>query len=203
MPSKYKIFFIENTKTSGQWLRRYSVDSGGACPLMPGKYSYHDIMLRIEDSPDPSSAGDDRWPRTDPRWPKNCKCGFQFRDEDNWQLFRLTLYRAADGRLLTIHSNPDCIPAPPGAAWYMDDWPEWEHRKKGPDGHSIMIMTPAGSWSPDEPSWGPGGAGAGWTRTGTVPDTLDVKPSIRIGDPTRYHGHVNVGYLEACGDSPT
>lgn len=205
MSSRYKLFLLELLPVYGRWLRRYtgSHSAAGGCPLMTGAYSYHDNEVRIEDAvPPPGWACGDSHPHDDPRWPTTCECGFIFRPQDEWQLFWNPLYKGPDGQIYTTHSNPKFMPAPPGAIWYMDDWPTWDKRKVI-DGHSIMIMTPAGPWSPDEPSWDHGTPGPGWSRTGKVPDTLDVKPSIRIGDPTRYHGFVNNGWLEACGDSPT
>lgn len=110
------------------------------------------------------------------------------------------LYRAGDGR------EWNALP-PPGAMWYVD---YLAPHSKGPDGRSLMVMTPGGAWCVDAQASnctmkhdiGPyGSAHRCWIRHGPPPDvTVDKKGhtckagkgSIKM---TGYHGYLRNGYL--------
>jgi hypothetical protein len=153
------------------------------CPTDP--HGYHQLFTWIEDgdvqlTPEGYIAHVD-WPKDDPRWPKHCPCGYQFRPEDNHQFWQQPIYRAVDGRECTLRD------APPGAMWYAD----WFHLK-GPDGRTLTVQTPAGEWCID--GYATGG-GRPWTRTGTPP-LVTVTPSINFVG--RYHGWLKDGVLTEC-----
>lgn len=132
---------------------------------------------------------DESVPHKDPRWPKTCKnCGQKFKAKHVWQVFTHHLYKTPDGKLVTIHPNPQSpeLTCPPGAMlwvdWVPDDW-------CGPEGKgSLSVMTPGGIWHIDAPATG----GGRWTRTGEPPN-VTATPSILIG--TAYHGFLTGGVL--------
>lgn len=80
---------------------------------------------------------------TDPRWPKQCKCGYVFTEDDNWQVFTDRIYVGPDGVEYSIRNPPS------GALWWaewLEDMPKWW---KGPDGRVLMAKTPGGEWCID------------------------------------------------------
>ena len=114
----HKCFLIERTERVRLSLRRYTPSAEGKdrCPRHPGHYSYHDAMLPgIAVVPDAEEFNLYRPPQDDPRWPRACACGYQFAEEDVWQLFNETVWKRADnGEETTIRD------AAPGALWYAD-----------------------------------------------------------------------------------
>ena len=143
----FKVFLIEPTDQARYFLRRYSSRNGAPpCPSNPGKYSYHDTMVRIEDGPDSRVISDDH-SHSDPRWPTQCDCGYIYQDSDQWQLFHRTIYKHhTTGELMTIED------APVGACW--NAW--WEidrgisyRTNQGADGRSLVVKTPGGEWNID------------------------------------------------------
>lgn len=125
-------------------------------------------------------------PRNDQRWPTKCSsCEYLFEDGDTWQTFQERLYQRTDtGALCTLRS------APVGAMWDASWYPE-----KGPDGRSLVVMTPAGEWMVDAPST----SGRPWQRTGEVPK-VTAQPSILINNRggQGYHGWLTDGFLVEC-----
>ncbi|HZF19523.1 MAG TPA: hypothetical protein VE008_07430 [Burkholderiales bacterium] len=134
----------------------------------------------------------DTIPKSDPRWPAQCACGYTFAESDAWQCNPSTLYRRADtGELMLLGR------APVGAMWNAD----WMADGGGPwrvvDGICLCVRTPGGEWCVDGPAWSDGKMQAerGWTRSGAVPD-VTANPSILI--PGKYHGFLRAGWLEEC-----
>lgn len=156
-------------KRSRQWLRRYSAGYGG------GDYTcasgWHEARSRIEDAPTiVSEEGYSRAPEAaafdgDDRWPAYCAngCGYEFRPEDNWQVFTKRVYVRPDtGEEMTIED------APPGAMWDA-----WWYPWKGPDGLSLNVVCPNGqSWSVDHRA-----------SNCTMPDDNVHRCWVRHGDP--------------------
>lgn len=183
-------FWIEPCETVEISLRRYSQkDRGGPCP---GRLGYHNASIVLETAapraPD-KLYGEHRPPteeeRWDPRWPRLCACGYEFRPDDEWQRNVTRNYRRADtGAVFTIAD------APAGAMWDATWWPE-----KTPDGMTLVVRLPDGQdWMIDgEASNGTPGQ-PGWSRTG-VPPKITARPSIAT---SKYHGFLTDGVLVSC-----
>lgn len=180
-------FWLEPTDRAEVGLRRFSNVSGTPCPLMPGKFSYHQAMLILGDAPLLSYPGRDAipsarrghyyelpggafgvpdfaWPpRDDPRWPAACTCGREFAPEDAYQDWHEALYRRADnGETVTLRDAPD------GAMWDAYWMP-----RKGPDGRSLMVKCPGGGeWNIDSRA-----------SNCTMPDDSEHRCWVRHGEP--------------------
>jgi hypothetical protein len=185
-------FMAEPTGNVRRFLRRYSLRNGtftsDVCQKMPGKYSYHNAQNFLDEVPDKNDPSGNLWPHDDPRWPKQCGCGYEFMDEDDWQLFQDHVYYRKDtGARFALRD------AEPGTMWNA----EWFIRNgtglMGPDGLSLVVKTPEGDWHID----GPSDTGGCWTRTG-VPPKITARPSIGIGKPFRYHAFLTDGVLVDC-----
>ena len=205
--SEVRCFLLAPTKLGVRSLRRYRSpssprDTADSCEA--SGLGYHNASavisrrVRLRVSKD-GSYGDQgrKIPRTDPRWPKKCPCGYRFKAKDEWQHCMNMLYRRADnGGLVTLRD------APPGAMWNAD-WMVSSRKPDqpyvGPDGRSLCVRTPGGDWMTDGPSYPRGGGESqfpAWTRTGEPPN-ITVQPSISVGDPERYHGFLTAGVLRS------
>ncbi|MEP7336864.1 MAG: hypothetical protein ABI977_03905 [Acidobacteriota bacterium] len=166
-----KCFFIEPVNKLQRHLRRYA--SGSTCP---GPWSYHNISVpfdvieydKFTDEgcyPADSRGGP---PKSDPRWPARCSCGYEFTEKDEFQFFNERVYRRADtSEEMTLRG------VTPGAMWY-GDWmlTEGSNLYRGPDGHSLMVKLPNGNeWHID-----------GMASNCTMPDDSDHKCWVRHGD---------------------
>lgn len=195
-----KIFFCEPSGNVRRSLRRYA---NGPC--VGGQYSYHDASVMLDETQDKKSASGDLWPHDDPRWPKKCAhCGYQFKDDDNWQLFHDALYRRIDtGEILPWKEMP--VGAVRELTW-LHDRDEWV----GPDGRSLACKTPGGEWYIDSRA-----------KNCTLPDDKVHKCWVRHGKPEdgtlhvdkngvtcaagagsimagNYHGFLHHGHLTEC-----
>lgn len=179
-----KCFMFEPTERGQESLRRYSGIAGdpeaGKCPL---PYGYHNAVRVLGEVPFARETlagyGTDDVDRADERFPMRCECGYSFKSEDNWQRNVHRLYQRADtGALCTLRE------APVGAMYFADWHPHW----KGPDGRTLVVITPAGEWVIDAPSTD----GKPWTRTGEPP-AVTAHPSIHFVG--RYHGWLRNGLL--------
>lgn len=181
-------FFLRPSAFAQESLRRYSSSNDFAiCPIT----GYHNCSVEIDvvpyelsdfDGGPGSGIGHD-----DPRWPIACACGYQFKPEDQWQHQLIRLYWRSDH--LSLRTT---LQQAPVGSMYYGDWYPW----KGPDGHCLVVVTPAGPWIIDAPSSnGDGTKGSPWTRTGEVPK-VTANPSIHF--PGQYHGFLRDGRLESC-----
>lgn len=194
-------FLLESTGQAWRSLRRYG---NGKCASADG---YHHAqtyigIFPIERAPDGMTLSPKNPPQEDPRWPASCAaCSYEFRQEDYCQVFDDPIYRAANG---TQHSvrNP-----PVGALWFVD---YMGRNFQGPDGRTLMAMTPGGVWCIDSQASnctnptdrGPyGQAHRCWIRHGTAPKiTVDKKGhtckagagSIKMPN---YHGFLRDGFF--------
>ena len=149
------VFWLTPTNRVRVSLRRYSAGDAVTCPKMPGKYSYHNASVDIGTAAPKWTREKEgrrfrryltsprKKPRTDPRWPKRCACGYRFKATDQWQTNGDLLYSGApDGKLYTLRD------APAGAmwdAWWLNDMEMFT----GPDGLALMVRTPGGDWNVD------------------------------------------------------
>lgn len=151
----------------GDWGSHNAVADGGEEPAVLDEHGY--ILNGTRDIP---SADD-------PRWPRQCACGYAFRPDDQSQKWVESLYRRLDtGELVTLRE------APPGAMWDAT----WMPGGRGPDGRSLCVKLPDGrEWWVD----GPSANGPGWERRGEPP-TISASPSIATPG---YHGWLVDGVL--------
>jgi hypothetical protein len=193
MKSKIKCFWLEPTPHASVSLRRYK-GHGKEGPCPKSGLSYHNVSVIVVpqmDRPlkkrfDEGDLDHEDYPRTDPRWPKTCPCGYEFQEDDSWQINTQRLYGNPEmNGLITIED------AVVGAMWDA-----WWYDHSGLDDKCIVVRTPGGDWIIDYPI-----DGKGWTRTGTPPE-LTVRPSIGIGGEPgkgwKYHGFLTDGYLVEC-----
>lgn len=157
---------------------------------------YHNAEVILERGPEsnyPTYNGDwgDKSPHADPRWPTQCKCGYVFQEEDEWQARTSDLYVRSDNGEYTTDEQV------PAGAMRHEYWHKGKHWRLGADGIMLSVKLPNGSWwCVDGPACKDGEfLEGGWTRTGTVPDTVTAMPSI---DAPGYHGWLQNGYLRRC-----
>jgi hypothetical protein len=155
-----KCFFLEPSTTVRRSLRRYAsdwdYDGSPAVNRLPCPAGYQheaEAFLDMLEVPVPiGTETDERMTSGDiflhdyPSWPRSCACGFEFREEDGWQLSVNRLYRRVDtGEEARLHEFG------PGAMWYAD-WmlQEGSDAWRGPDGHSLVVRLPDGhDWNVD------------------------------------------------------
>lgn len=196
---RVKCFMLEPTEKIDRKLRRYSRDNTpDCCPTNPGQYSYHNASVPLDVA---TKDEDTQWPHDDPRWPKMCKCGYEFKDSDNWQLFTETVWRRTDtGEETTLRNAP-------GGAMYFADWYEGMKWACGPDGKSLCVVLPNGrTWMIDSrannctlPN---DNEHKCWVRHGTPPEITVDKAGLTCGAGAGsilsgdYHGFLRNGFLE-------
>lgn len=212
-------FMIHPTERCYRWLRRYvASQSDNRCPAMEGEGSYHQNLVRIEDGDvkvendgnHEGIYGGERkiystapptWPRTDERWPRACRCGYEFQEADPRQLFWQVIYRDDAGDEYTLHTvlgnEGGIVSAPAGAMWYADWWPI--KPGESPDGRALVVRCPrwpdgrgTSDWMPDGPSLS--NPAPAWKRTG-VPPNVTATPSIFVSPPSGFHGWLKDGVL--------
>lgn len=136
-----KTFLIEETGKFYMALRRYkSSDRDNECPV----HGYHTVQKPLEimgTHEKGTSIGcemDDYYRDIyKNQFPTHCDCGYAFREEDTYQIFREGQYVDHQGNFYTLQN------APAGAiwdAWWFKDVAEW----RGPDGNSYICRLPNG-----------------------------------------------------------
>ncbi|HEX8184412.1 MAG TPA: hypothetical protein VF747_06665 [Blastocatellia bacterium] len=191
-----KCFYLEPANKVRRSLRRF--ESGSKCPLPQG---YHDASIVLDEVPIERDergyiSNTTEWPHDDTRWPSHCACGYEFKSEDQHQLFLEELYKRSDtGEQCTLRE------AGPGAMW--DAW--WmAEAYKGPDGRCLVVNCPNGfSWMIDDRASNctmpADNTHKCWIRHGEPPNiTVDKNGvtcnagagSIQAGD---YHGFLRDG----------
>jgi hypothetical protein len=207
-----------------RYLRRYRQRDGSPCSAMPGEFSYHNADSPVIDVIDDPQNAEGVWtmerrelalfPRTDPRWPKTCTCGYVFTEEDEWQVGIEHIYVDDQGGEHTLHDNT------PGMMWECDwyfdpkremgEIPERLARaRQGKDMLSaryfeqhatkrapLVCVLPSGEqWCVDAKA----NNGPGWTCAGEPPNLI-CTPSIQSA---RWHGWLGSngaqpGELKSC-----
>lgn len=187
--------WVEPTGKAVRTLRRYQRGED-PCSANPG-YDYHqaavelgdhfDVVWRYYDDAARAVATIDNADYAgDPLWPTHCACGYEFADEDHWQVVQEPTYAAEDGRLAWTSPAHGRKPTP-GAMF--DTF--WRADLRKEDGLAISVVCPDGSvWCVDDRA----SSGGHWQRTGTPP-AITVTPSILT--PT-YHGFLTNGVFNAC-----
>lgn len=186
-------FWVEPNGKALRTLRRYR-RGDDQCEQNPS--GYHNAVVEIGDDFDVLWASGDDGARYvaaidasdyagDERWPTHCVCGYEFTEDDHWQVHQEPIYAAADGRRAWTSPAHERRPTP-GAMF--DTF--WRPELRKEDGLAISVVCPNGEvWCIDEQAR----SGGFWTRQGTPPN-LSVTPSIVAGD---YHGFLTNGVLSA------
>jgi hypothetical protein len=192
--SRIQCFLVTPTDRVERQLRRF-VFSRNVATSCPGRFGYHnghapftegkcvwDAVAEVYRFPDDA----DTPPHDDPRWPAKCdECSYQFREADEWQLYREVIFVRPDtGETMTLRN------CPPGAVWDAVWYPD-----KGPDGRSLCVALPPNGGDDHWHIDGFSQSGGKWSRTGTGAN-LTVTPSILT---PRYHGFLTGGFLVECG----
>jgi hypothetical protein len=186
----WKMFLIEPTNFCRRTLRRF-YNSSEKGPVT-GEH-FHDGDVIIDDQFDAGAGGHGRATlgeeyRSDPRWPKSCRCGYAFDDRDHWQMNETRLWKGSpDGKLYPLRETP------PGATWAADWYPEEgpNGQFSGPDGKAWCVMLPAGmEWIIY--GFASGNPKSKWDVQG-VPPQITVNPSIL--QTGFYHGFIRGGVI--------
>ena len=181
-----RCFLLEPTGRAERELRRHARSGGASCPATG--FPYHHAARQIEDgavvlTPQGLTVVEGEWPHEDTRWPRRCACGYVFRPEDEWQLYATRLWRDPP-------TGEECPlrDAPVGAMWFAD----WTG-PKGPDGHALAVMTPAGPWLVERPT----ADGIFYVRAGEPPE-VTVDQLVVVHGPVPYHGWLRDGEMTAA-----
>lgn len=156
-------FLVVPKNEARVFLRRYDGEStwdpvaqrssyARPCPLVHG---YHeasvdlDVRPHTKDNPDGTcnfELDSAEFPHEDPRWPKACPCGYEFRAEDEWQAGHRDLYVRIDGQP-GVYTLRDQVP---GMMW---DAPWMGEYARGVDGRCLVVVLPNGhEWMIDGPA---------------------------------------------------
>lgn len=203
--ARYQCYWVEPTLTAKVFLRRFR--TGSKCS---GPMSYHNAMVQIEDRPVEEYVNypgvyrlkDTNMPGREAPWPTKCEgCDYVFDILDTWQVFERQYYRRPDtGATFTLEE------AEPGAMWDAKWWRDHHGRGPGPDGLSLHVKLPDGSyWFID----GPAGNCTMhdvkhncWVREGTPPKLTVLGGANICGVgagsimTSHYHGFLRDGWLE-------
>jgi len=181
-----RCFLLEPTGRAERELRRHARFGGASCPATG--FPYHHAARPIDDgavrqTTDGRMVVEGEWPHDDARWPRTCACGYVFRPEDEWQLYATRLWRDPP-------TGEECPlrDAPVGAMWFAD----WTG-PKGPDGHALAVMTPAGPWLVERPT----ADGIFYVRAGEPPE-VTVDQLVVVHGPVPYHGWLRDGEMTAA-----
>lgn len=209
----WKTFWLEHTGRERVGLRRYTLSEPGSPDAACGDRNHWALVWTGDEMPTAwSGHGTSETsrrltiPADDPRWPAGCaRCGREFTDDDERQVWTEALYRRVDnGDLVVLHHElvpPGAVSAGPGAMWDATWMPaQW----RGPDGVALMVRCPrndldpvgGSDWAVDMPSTN---SGRPWKRTGDPRRArVTADPSISIGTPGApgaYHGWLQDGVL--------
>ena len=200
-----KCFWLEPTDREKRYLRRYA--GGSKCSGLTG---YHDAMNFLDEAPEVMGPDgcwkDSGQTATDFKghhlWPARCACGYEFRPEDERQLFSQHIYRRADtGEEMTLRDAPD------GAMWeatWYASVPAW----CGDDGRAIICRVPdKHDWHIDGPCSNctrPNESHRCWVRHGVPPNlTVDKNGNTCAAGAgsiltKQWHGFLRNGELVSC-----
>ncbi len=169
----YPVFFIHPTNQSRVSLRRYA-RSPEPCPGK-GYHNAHAFLGVIDDTEIEKGEIENAHPHDHPLWPVKCDhCEHMFDTEDQFQIFTEHLYRReGSDEDLSLRKLP--IGACYNASW-MADYPAY----RGPDGRSLTVETPGGTWHIDSRA-----------SNCTLPNDNEHKCWVRHGRPEDGTLHVD------------
>lgn len=132
-----KCFFIFKNGFTQRFLRRYC----GGTECSQSGYGYHNAENYLDRGliGEPSSTVKEDIDHSHPMWPKQCACGYVFKEDDVWQLNVEPEYARQDDASIVYTLRK----APPGAMWHAD-WMLREGRNdyRGPDDHCLVVRLP-------------------------------------------------------------
>lgn len=158
-------FFLEPTKKTKRWLRRYKSGVEYDCPTA-GNFTYHQTFVPL----DVVEGEEGTWEqigREDPRWQNTCACGYAFAETDQWQVFTDGVYRRTDtGEELALRD------APAGAMWYATWLPKNMYWDNKTDDHLCVRLPDGTDWCVDSRC-----------NNCTLPDDRLHRCWVRAGEP--------------------
>lgn len=193
-----KCKFFEPTDKVATYFRRFCF-SNAERPTVDGHYHSAKVFAGYIAIPvNEAISHDIRIDKTDSRWPSRCECGYVFQDDDQWQIFADRIYICKESG----EEHP-LRELPPGAMYYVDHL-EGIAERCGPDGKSLIAITPDGH------PWNIDGRASNctmkddkvhkcWVRHGTPPNiTVDKNGhTCRAGAGSiatkKYHGFLRNG----------
>lgn len=200
--SRIRCFLIELTGQTRVWRRRYrsgdaTCGSGASyCDARAFVGDVDGVVSRrmVSEEDDPALAA---------LWPAKCdKCDYVFGADDRRQVFTCRLAREAGTAGAAFPLNE----LPHGAMYFSDQIMDQSPYRTGPDGRSLIVMTPGGEWAIDGRASNCTLTGDDvhrcWVRHGAAPlVTVDKRGdtctagggSISAGS---YHGFLRDGHLE-------
>lgn len=200
-----RCFFLSGVQSWMVYLRRWADHD------CKGDWGYHNAQNLIGIVYDhPASQIFNTPALDDPRWPKECSCGYAFQPHDTFQMQKEQLFRRMDtGELITL---PD---APPGAMWHADwmlegvDPEKCGNSLRGLDGHSLVVRLPnRHDWLVDSRcsncTMKEDNIHKCWPRHGEVPNiTVDKNGNTCAAGAGSvmvdgWHGFLRNGWLEEC-----
>lgn len=137
-----KCFLLEVSGERNMYFRRYAsaTTEEKNCPIGLG---YHNAEVFFDTIPDTERYIHD-YDHSDSRWPTTCKCGYIFKEEDEWQIFNSHVYIRKDTGERYDQQN-----FPVGATWRVT-WYEDMEGCRGLDGQCWGVQTPGGLWVIDQ-----------------------------------------------------
>lgn len=168
LPKDVQCFYIVPTGYSRVRLRRFR--SGEQTERCSAPHGYHDAwtneLARVPDEVAKTLDGDfTKYPKTDPRWPTHCPCGYAFTDDDYWQTWTESVF---------THGGKEYFLREPVPGMMYDA--DWLHDHKdwvGPDGRSLHVICPDGhGWCIDSRA-----------SNCTMKDDHEHKCWVRHGEP--------------------
>lgn len=193
---RIKAFMLTPTGNEWRFIRAWSVK--GVCVVGSRGYHYAEIALGTFPLDAPKQALEDMQDQV----PRGCHyCEYQFAPDDELHITDDRIYVTDEGHQFSLRSPPV------GALWFVDYLgPNFA----GPDGRTLMAMTPGGVWCIDSQASnctmkedvGPyGTAHRCWIRHGVPPNvTVDKKGhTCKAGKGSikmpNYHGYLRDGFF--------
>jgi hypothetical protein len=170
-------FFTRPLLSAALYLRRYAWHESRE-PICPEPMGYHNVQIFLCNVP--IELEQNCWrpidlpdiPHDDPRWPSHCTCGYQFKEQDEWQHFSDRLY--SDGSRTFPKRE-----LPIGAMYFADWYPRnmfWDNMESD----HLFVITPGGEWNIDSRA-----------SNCMMPDDRLHRCWVRHGDPETGRIHVD------------
>ena len=177
----------------------FAMDHSGVTRLYMTRHSLmecepgvrHSVSVLWKEAPSTESIPHTGLPevRALPEWPKSCGCGRKFTDKDGWLISPVDVFiHRETGEKIIQHDFSH-------GAIFPVLWHGPQHH--GPDGQSLAVHTPGGTWFID--AWCKKD-GKRWNRTGEIPNiTVDAPFETQWNDlegkPHKWCGELKNGVL--------
>lgn len=189
-----KAHLLEPTEQVGVRLRRYHSGEGWSCEegwhqatsetieTIPVRFKEHEGRKLLDHVTQSSDKRQEDFEES--AWPTHCEkgCGYEFTEEDVWQVQRQLIYERDTGETLYLN---EVKPGDMWDAWWMPS------SKHSPDGRFLIVVTPDGfQWAID-----------GQASNCTEPEGRTHKCWVRHGDPPNITVDKNGATCQAGGGS--